>query len=151
MAREFRLLNARKAPLTKTNGETRTRYEPGLGALRRKRIASPPNYRAGTVNPLTTATQRRQSPSRVAASSSVFGSMIRELVAHAGDDPDDARDRGEEREEPEGLRAVEAGEARTAMTWAKVVPVTSLRTSVANAEGLDGGMSCFTDWRDADN
>jgi len=31
---------------------------------------------------------------------------------HAGDDPDDARDRGEEREEPEGLRAVEAGEKR---------------------------------------
>jgi hypothetical protein len=31
---------------------------------------------------------------------------------HAGDDPDDARDRGEEREEPEGLRAVEAGEER---------------------------------------
>ena len=34
------------------------------------------------------------------------------FVVHAGDDPDDARDRGEEREEPEGLRAVEAGEKR---------------------------------------
>ena len=36
----------------------------------------------------------------------------RHFVAHAGDDPDDARDRGEEREEPEGLWAVEAGEDR---------------------------------------
>ena len=32
-----------------------------------------------------------------------------------------------------------------------MVPVTSLRTSVVNAEGLDGGMSCFTDGRDEGN
>ncbi len=36
----------------------------------------------------------------------------RHFVAHAGDDPDYAGDRGEEREEPKGLRAVEAGEER---------------------------------------
>ena len=37
----------------------------------------------------------------------------RELVAHAGDDPEDAGDRGEDREEPEGLRTVEAGDDRS--------------------------------------
>ena len=34
LAREFRLLSARNAPPAKTNGETKTRYEPGPGALR---------------------------------------------------------------------------------------------------------------------
>ena len=60
----------------KTNTGTKIKYESGPGALRRERSASPPNYRAGTVSPLTTATQRRLKPSRFAASSSVFGSMI---------------------------------------------------------------------------
>ena len=36
----------------------------------------------------------------------------RHFVTHAGDDPDDAGDRGEECEEPKGLWAVEAGEER---------------------------------------
>jgi len=66
----------KKHPPAKTNGETRTGYEPGPGALRRERRASPPKYRAGTVSALTTATQRRQRSSRFAASSLVFGSMI---------------------------------------------------------------------------
>jgi len=40
LAREFRLLSARNTPLAKTNSETRTRYEPGPGALRgEERIA----------------------------------------------------------------------------------------------------------------
>ena len=73
LAREFQLLSARKAPLTKTNDETRTGYEPGPGAPRRERRASPPKYRAGTVSPLTPATRGRLKPSRFAASSSVFG------------------------------------------------------------------------------
>ena len=76
LAREFRLLSARKAPLTKTNDETRTGYEPGPGAPRRERRASPPKYRAGMVSPMTTATLRRQRAGRFAVSSSVFGSMI---------------------------------------------------------------------------
>ena len=66
----------KKHPPAKTNGETRTGYEPGPGALRRGRRASPPKYRAGTVSPVMTVTQRRLKPSRFAASSSVFGSMI---------------------------------------------------------------------------
>ena len=63
------------------------------------------------------------------------------FVVHAGDDPDDARDRGEEREEPEGLRAVEAGEgggAGMVPAWARVVPVMNLRTSVAKEDDRVG-------------
>lgn len=63
------------------------------------------------VSPLTTATQRRQRSSRFSASSSVL-EQDREFVAHAGGDPDDAGDRGEEREKPEDFRGVEAGEER---------------------------------------
>jgi hypothetical protein len=37
LAREFQLLSARNTPPAKTNNETRTRYEPGPGALRRER------------------------------------------------------------------------------------------------------------------
>lgn len=85
----------------------------------------------------TIATQRRQRPSR-----SVFGSMIAELVAHAGDNPDDARDRGEDREKPEGFRAVETGDDRGCQDGdeprATVVPVTSLRTSAAKEDEREG-------------
>jgi hypothetical protein len=42
------------------------KYEPSPGALKSERSASPPKYRAGTVSPLTTATRRRQRPSRFA-------------------------------------------------------------------------------------
>jgi hypothetical protein len=42
------------------------KYEPGPGAPWRERTASPPKYRAGTVSLLTTATRRRQRPSRFA-------------------------------------------------------------------------------------
>jgi hypothetical protein len=66
----------KKHPPAKTNGETRTKYEPGPGALRRERRASPPKYRAGTVSPLTTATQGRTQAQQVCGLSSVFGSMI---------------------------------------------------------------------------
>ena len=59
----------------------------------------------------------------------------RKFITHAGDDPDDARDRGEQREEPEGLRAVEAGEERRGRDGTGLgegaVTVMNLRTSVA--------------------
>ena len=58
--------------------------------------------------------------------------MIAELVAHAGDNPDDAADREKDREETEGLRAVETGDEPRA----RVVPVTSLRTSAAKEESI---------------
>ncbi len=76
----------KKHPPAKTNGETRTGYEPGPGALSRERRASPPKYRAGTVSPLITATLGRQRPG-------VCGLFVglrehdREFVVHAGDDP----------------------------------------------------------------
>jgi len=70
----------------KTTGRTRT--PPG-----RERRASPPKYSGRS----TTATQRRQRPGR-----SVFGSMIAELVAHAGDNPDDAGERGKENPKTSG-------------------------------------------------
>ena len=56
----------KKHPPAKTNSETRMKYEPGSGALSRERRASPPKYRAGTVSPLTTATQGGLEPSRFA-------------------------------------------------------------------------------------
>jgi len=56
--REFQWFSARNIPLTKIHSGTWIRYGARPGALSRERRASPPKYRAGTVSPLTTATQR---------------------------------------------------------------------------------------------
>jgi hypothetical protein len=45
------VIQRKKHPPVKTNGETKTRYEPGLGALRRERRASPPKYKGQPRQP----------------------------------------------------------------------------------------------------
>jgi len=126
----------------KINGGTIHKYGERPGAWRKVTKISPPKYRPIAVRPLIMETIRKLSASKFAAASSSLGSMIASSYLMHAITPMIAVIEVNNAKNPKASgpkSRVRRGEAAIAMIWAIVVPVTSLRTSVAKGEDLTGG------------